>query len=200
MNWTALQRLGLSLIIIATIAFATACAGDAPAGLDRESVTASTYTTDPLTNSLDVRTPDLGTCQNLQVPVASELAYHVYAEGVQIYHWNGASWAFDGPSAVLSSDPNGESIVGTHYAGPTWESMSGGTVVGSVMANCTPDASAVAWLLLRAVPNGPGIFSRVAFIQRLNTVGGKAPATGGSYVGEEVRVPYTTEYLFYREK
>jgi len=38
----------------------------------------------------------------------------------------------------------------------------------------------------------------VAYIQRVNTVGGNAPSYAGSTVGEEARVPYTTRYLFYR--
>jgi len=38
------------------------------------------------------------------------------------------------------------------------------------------------------------------FIQRINTVGGNAPAAPGTVVGEEANVPYTAEYLFYRAK
>jgi hypothetical protein len=38
----------------------------------------------------------------------------------------------------------------------------------------------------------------VTFIQRVNTVGGKAPSHSGDSVGEVVRVPYTAEYFFYR--
>jgi hypothetical protein len=45
---------------------------------------------------------------------------------------------------------------------------------------------------------GPGIFHRVTFVQRVNTAGGKAPTVPGGTVGEEARVPYTTEYFFYR--
>lgn len=45
---------------------------------------------------------------------------------------------------------------------------------------------------------GPGIFHRVTFIQRVNTVGGNAPADPGNVPGEVARVPYTTEYYFYR--
>jgi hypothetical protein len=44
----------------------------------------------------------------------------------------------------------------------------------------------------------PGIFSRVTHIQRVNTVGGLAPATPGSQIGAEARIPYTTESYFYR--
>jgi hypothetical protein len=31
----------------------------------------------------------------------------------------------------------------------------------------------------------------------VNTVGGKAPAAGGSHSGEVKEVPYTAEYYFY---
>jgi hypothetical protein len=55
-------------------------------------------------------------------------------------------------------------------------------------------------LLEATLSEGPGIFSRVNFIQRLNTVGGKAPSNPGSSVGEVARVPYTADYYFYRAK
>jgi hypothetical protein len=145
------------------------------------------------------RAPDLGDCQNLQVPAGNKVAFHVYAEGVQIYRWTGTSWGFVAPEAVLFEDPEDDDPVGSHYAGPTWESDSGSTVVGTVLERCTPDPDAIPWLLLGAVSSeGPGIFDRVTFIQRVNTVGGKAPAVPGDVPGEVARVPYTAEYYFYR--
>jgi hypothetical protein len=54
-------------------------------------------------------------------------------------------------------------------------------------------------LLKEVSSEGPGIFRRVTFIQRVNTVGGNAPSAPGDFTGEVVRVPYTTEYFFYRE-
>jgi hypothetical protein len=39
----------------------------------------------------------------------------------------------------------------------------------------------------------------VTFIQRINTAGGIRPTTPGTTVGDEVRIPYTTEYYFYKE-
>ena len=118
---------------------------------------------------------------------------------MQVYRWDGASWVFVEPSAVLYADAGEHGVVGTHYAGPTWESNSGSKVVAAVDERCTPDANSIPWLLLHAVSaEGPGVFGRTAFIQRVNTVGGKAPAAGGSAVGEIARVPYTAEYFFYR--
>lgn len=90
--------------------------------------------------------------------------------------------------------------MGIHYAGPTWESESGSKVVGAVVDRCTPDPDAIPWLLLRATGSeGPGIFHRATFIQRVNTVGGLAPAEPGEFVGEVAEVPYAAEYYFYRE-
>jgi len=43
----------------------------------------------------------------------------------------------------------------------------------------------------------PGIFRDVSSIQRVNTVGGRAPTAPGS-PGEVRNVPYSAEYFFYR--
>lgn len=147
----------------------------------------------------DPRAPELGDCQDLQVPAGNKVAFHVYAEGVQIYLWNGTSWSFVGPEADLFVDAGENGVVGIHYSGPTWESNSGSKVVGMVLERCTPDPSAIPWLLLKAVSNeGPGIFHDVTFIQRVNTVGGNAPSDTGDFQGEVAAVPYTAEYFFYR--
>jgi len=147
------------------------------------------------------RAPELpaGLCDSLQVPAGNEVAFHAYASGVQVYRWSGTAWVFVEPVANLFADRNYHGQVGTHYAGPTWESNSGSKVVASRLTGCTPNASAIAWLKLGTVSTeGPGIFDGVTFVQRVNTTGGTAPAAPGSFVGEETRVPYTAEYYFYR--
>ena len=202
MNDTARNLLRRSLIVAAS-ALIAACAGEAPlsptspaplaAAADRDSVATG------LAAGVGRRAVDLGTCTNLQSPAGSKLAFHVYATGVQIYRWSGTSWVFVAPSAVLSADAGGHSTVGTHYAGPTWESNSGSKVVGTVFDRCTASTSAIQWLSLTAVSSdGPGIFDGVTFIQRVNTVGGLAPTSPGTVVGQMVSVPYTAEYYFYR--
>lgn len=149
------------------------------------------------------RTPDLPLplCQSIQVEEGNKVAFHAYAVGVQVYRWNGTAWAFVEPVANLYADRGFHGQVGTHYAGPTWESNSGSKVVGRRVVNtgCTPDAKAIPWLKLETVTtDGPGIFNGVTFIQRVNTTGGIAPTLPGTFVGEEARVPYTAEYFFYR--
>ena len=120
----------------------------------------------------DNRAPDLPSplCDRLQVQSGNKVAFHVYALGVQIYRWNGTSWVFVAPSARLFADAEYHGEVGIHYAGPTWESHSGGKVIASRQESCAPDPTAIAWLLLQMVSTeGPGIFDRVTYIQRVNT-------------------------------
>lgn len=147
-----------------------------------------------------IEPPDLPAgCQNLQVPPGTEVAFRAYAIGVQVYRWNGMSWEFVGPEANLYADPSFHGKVGTHYGGPTWESKSGSYVMGRLLASCSVEPSAVNWLLLeRRASEGPGLFGDVTHIQRVNTAGGISPIDPGSFVNEEKRVPYTTEYYFYR--
>ena len=145
--------------------------------------------------------PDLPSplCDSLRVPAGNELAFHAYALGVQIYRWNGTSWGLIEPVATLYAAANYHGKVGIHYAGPTWESNSGGKVVATRLQSCSPDSTAIPWLLLQAVSNeGPGIFGSATYVQRLNTTGGLAPTAPGSSIGATVEVPYTAEYFFYR--
>jgi len=190
MNTTTRNWLGRSLIVAATLL--AGCSSEYPAGPAEPSAPPA-----PEFPSLS-RTPDLGGCQKIQAPAGSKLAYHVYATGVQIYNWSGTAWTPFGPAATLSADAAGNSTVGTHYVGPTWESNSGSNVVGEVAERC-PVPNAVPWLLLRAKSSkGPGVFHGVTWIQRVNTVAGNAPSTPGTFVGQEARVDYSAEYFFYR--
>jgi hypothetical protein len=155
----------------------------------------------PANAQQDYRAPDLD-CLNVRVPVGHKVAFYAYAEGVQIYRWNSITkkWDFVGPEAVLYANADADGAVGAHYFGPTWETISGSYVVGRVLERCTPDPTAIPWLLLEAVDSdGPGVLDGVSHIQRVNTVGGLAPAEPGEFPGEEARVPYTADYYFYRQ-
>jgi len=145
------------------------------------------------------RPVDLGSCEELAAPTGSTLAFHAYARGFQVYTWNGQGWDFNGPSATLYANEGGTGVVGIHYGGPTWELNSGGLVVGRLNTPCDVAPADIPWLLLDVRRNdGPGALNRVTHIQRLNTVGGRAPAGRGSYAGEVRNVFYTAEYFFYR--
>jgi hypothetical protein len=141
----------------------------------------------------------------LEVADDESLAFVSNAIGFQIYDCkaSGASfaWTFRAPDADLYAQGNG--VVGTHYAGPTWEWNSGGYVVAAVAARVSsPDPTAIPWLRLGVVASdGPGVLSHVTTILRLDTVGGLAPTTGCSAdtVGEAAFVPYEATYYFYRD-
>ena len=147
-------------------------------------------------------TPDLPSplCDSIQVPAGNEVAFHAYALGVQVYKWNGTAWVFVEPVANLYADAGFRGQVGTHYAGPTWESNSGSMVKASALIpRCAPDPTAIPWLLVQTTStNGPGIFSSITYIQRVNTTGGLAPSTPGTMIDEAREVDYTAEYYFYR--
>ena len=139
-------------------------------------------------------------------PAGERLVSRVAARGVQIYECrakaggpSGTEWTFVAPEADLF-DAAG-SAAGKHYAGPHWEDGDGSKIVGSVKARAdAPQAGAIPWLLLTARSvGGDGRFAKVTSVQRINTVGGAAPAGGcdAAALGRSVRVPYTADYLFF---
>jgi hypothetical protein len=142
-------------------------------------------------------------CDSIQIPAGNKLTFHAYARGAQVYKWNATTnvWDFVGPVAGLFAEENYFGEVGSHYSGPTWASKSGSLVEGRRVqgTGCTPDPSAIAWLLLSKYRTaGAGIFANVTYIQRVNTTGGLMPSAPGAFDGEVREVPYTAEYYFYR--
>jgi hypothetical protein len=144
--------------------------------------------------------------ENLKVPATQTLSVVAQASGVQIYECNASKtdptrfeWVFKAPEAELV-DIAGKTI-GKHYAGPTWESNDGSKVVGEVKARDDgTDTNAIPWLLLTAKSNeGNGIFAKTQSIQRLKTVGGKAPVSGcdQAQAGKVARIAYRATYYFY---
>ena len=142
-------------------------------------------------------------CGSIAVQEGNKLSFHVYARGVQVYKWNiiTQTWDFVAPVASLFAEENFHGEVGSHYVGPHWESKSGSKVKGERVqgTGCTPDPTAIEWLLLRGKEaDGPGIFKGTTFIQRVNTTGGLRPTLTGLVADELKEVPYTAEYYFYR--
>lgn len=200
MKRRAMDWLGRAIAAIATVGLLAACAGEAPVAPERSATSSLALAGSAATDlQSDGRAVDLGSCTNLVPRTPSRLAARLYASGAQIYRWNGTKWSFIAPSAELFADAEGKGLVGTHGAGPNWLTVSGSKVYGAVIDRCTPNAGAIAWLLLGVTSNeGHGLFHDVNFIQRLNTIGGLEPVDPGLVVGEEQSVPYTAEYLFYR--
>ncbi len=140
-------------------------------------------------------------CNNVEVPEGHKVDSRIYAVGVQRYRWNGDAWVFVEPVATLYADAKYHEKVGIHYAGPTWQFNNGGKVVAARLEGCSPNPTAIPWLLLEiTTTNGPGIFTSLTYIQRVNTVGGLAPTASGTSIGAIADVPYTAEYYFYQAK
>jgi hypothetical protein len=144
--------------------------------------------------------------QQLQPPAGEQLFLQVHAKGDQVYTCKSEpaqyTWTLKAPDAQLF-DKDGKAF-GKHFVGPSWEANDGSRVTGKAAANApSPDADSIPWLLVNVVNHeGTGVLSRATSIQRINTKGGKAPPSGcdAAHAGQEVRVPYSADYLFYAPK
>lgn len=112
-------------------------------------------------------------------------------------------WAFVGPNAILS-DQN-KKAVGKYYAGPTWESNDGSKITGTQRAvSPSPRTGAIPLQLVQANPStGNGMMTGVTYVQRLNTMGGVAPAAkpcAAANVGAKETVTYQADYVFHKAR
>jgi hypothetical protein len=146
---------------------------------------------------------------NLKPSANESVAIVVAGKGVQIYECRQAKdqaqtyeWSLVAPEAELF-DASGKKV-GRHYDGPRWEANDGSKILGTTKERADAlQADAIPWLLLTAKSVGPaGAFSKIASVQRVNTVGGVAPRAGCSQAaaGTVVRVPYTADYYFLAAK
>ena len=127
---TASRLLARSLVgVVATLAVACVDPALAP---DRAPVVASADRV------------ELGTCGKLAAPEGSTLVLKAFGVGFQIYHWNGTSWGPATPDATLYADATLNGVLASHFAGPTWKSNSGGSVVGTVASSLPPLVALVA--------------------------------------------------------
>lgn len=160
---------------------------------------------------------------NLEVPAGYRPYLTTHAAGTQAYvclpSGAGVAWTFYGPQATLFGEDGGQ--IAMHFLSPnpsengtlraTWQhSRDTSAVWASAIASSTDPAyvapGAIPWLLLQssgtqAGPDWGDRLSRTAFIQRVHTSGGVAPAAGCSTaadVGKKALVAYTTDYVFYR--
>lgn len=144
--------------------------------------------------------------QALSPPSDVVPTFTTYAKGVQIYRCSANDtlyqWVFDAPEATLF-DHTTHQQVATHGAGPSWTWKDGSSIVGNVLETTpSPDPASIPWLLLEAHTTGSttGALTSITRVRRLDTHGGKPPATGcdAAHANAVVRVPYTATYLFYQ--
>jgi hypothetical protein len=127
-------------------------------------------------------------------------------------------WVLFTPQATLFGD--GDKQLTTHFFSPNpaenvvraaWQdSLDTSTVWGRVVASSLDPAfvkaGAIPWLLVEATgtqagPTGGETLSKTTFIQRVNTEGGTAPATGCDKpqdIGSTAFVPYAADYFFFK--
>jgi len=140
----------------------------------------------------------------LKVPDGNVLLLRAYGKGVQIYNCPFVDPPKATPHAILlTGDRDEGDLVAIHFKGPSWQATDGSIVVGDA-ANAkhvtAPDPDGVDWLLLPAKSTtGNGLFSKVTYIQRLFTDGGKATLAGCKQVQDQTQelVEYSAQYLFY---
>ncbi len=110
-------------------------------------------------------------------------------------------WSFVAPKATLL-DATKTKIVGSYFGGPTWQSNDGSKVTGKQLAvSPAPTPGNIPLQLVQAAPSsGEGEMAGVTYIQRLNTVGGVAPAEvcDEAAVGSKRQVKYQADYVFYK--
>lgn len=184
-----------------TMTFAVACRRDSDIDIDIESPAYHIRESEKLTIPSQIELPDNAGGNNR---VAT-----YFAEGVQKYKAQvkagsqpvSYEWVFVAPQADLYDISNKK--IGTHSAGPTWQlSGSNDTIYAQQFtpAKAAPSSepSTIDWLLLMTkvgkVPTGS--FQSVAYIQRIATHGGKAPATPPVSLQDTVNVHYTAIYRF----
>lgn len=123
----------------------------------------------------------------------------VQGRGVQVYICAVGAWTLIRPEAVLLDDKGVQ--VGKHGAGPYWQYKDGSVVHGELVSKkAAPHPGDIPWLVLRATAHdGDGLLSQVATIERTETHGGTAPASGcnAEHEGAELHWPYSAKYSFY---
>lgn len=111
-------------------------------------------------------------------------------------------------------NPNDVGPKPPRFGDATWQSSFDSSRVWAQKANfitagtdaSCPNSGSIDCLLLAVIgadegPTGGKLLTKTTFIQRLNTNGGSAPATGCSVtgdVGRQALVPYTADYFFFR--
>lgn len=143
----------------------------------------------------------------VQAPAGHKVAMETVGMGEITYQCNAKKdmadqfeWVFVGPEAKLA-DRRGKQV-GKYYGPPaTWESTDGSKLTGTQVAVAPSAAGNIPYQLVKANPaSGNGAMTGVTYIQRVNTMGGVAPASPclASNKGVKQTVKYQADYIFYK--
>src|SRR5204862_250738 len=158
--------------------------------------------------------------EDLRVPEGNRVFLVMHAKGTQNYiclprtSAPGLGWTLTGPQATLFDDELGQQL--THFlrvnpvdgvARATWQHSKDSSAVWALADRTSTDPAyvatgAIAWLRLRVVGAQPGPLggdrmTQTTYIQRVDTVGGSAPAGDCPSIGARTFVPYGADYVFY---
>jgi hypothetical protein len=143
---------------------------------------------------------------SLEPPATVAPVLFAYAQGLQRYVCKPKEkapgtfeWTLKEPQAKLYDVDNHE--IGSHSAGPTWQLADGSKVVKkNLIASVRAlQSDAVPWLLVEVESSGKGALAGTRYVQRVDTVGGAAPAAGcdAAHAGATLDVDYRASYVFY---
>ncbi|MCE9641546.1 MAG: DUF3455 domain-containing protein [Betaproteobacteria bacterium] len=143
-------------------------------------------------------TPPAGSKYSMTAVGIGEITYECRAKAGAA---DAFEWVFVAPVATLY-DGN-KKVVGKYYGGPTWEANDGSKVTGKQLAVAPATGTGnIPLQLVQANPAmGSGAMTDVTYIQRLNTMGGVAPAApcAKANAGAKQQVKYQADYVFYKK-
>lgn len=139
----------------------------------------------------------------VQVPAGHAVSHVVSTSDGQItYECKKAedklAWVFVGPRALLVDEKS--NVIGRYFGPPaTWESQDGSHFTGKQLATAPAGEGNIPIQLVQATPSGvPGVFQSATYVQRVNLVGGVAPASACDTEGKREVVTYKADYIIYK--
>jgi Protein of unknown function (DUF3455) len=143
----------------------------------------------------------------VQVPAGHAVALETVGVGSITYECRAKAnmadqfeWVFVGPDAKLL-DRAGKQV-GTYFGPPaTWQALDGSKITGMQLAVSPAQPGAIPLQLVKTNPAvGEGAMKGMAYIQRVATQGGVAPADvcGASMLAVKKVVTYQADYIFWR--
>ena len=147
-------------------------------------------------------TPNTGLNDDIKV---DEAAFKIVATqrgvGKQVYTCVNGTYTLREPVATLQN-LRGGATVGIHGKGPFWASFDGSRVdrtAGELIGSAPGGKGNIDWLRVPVtpVPDAPGVFGKVRFVQRVDTRGGVAPQPCTT---PTIAVEYSTNYVFWAPK
>lgn len=177
-------------IFFASIAVTSAALLSACGGMP---MSAATFNQDRLPDAVKV---PAGHRVALETVGVGEITYECRAKAGGAGH----EWVFVGPQADLNNRMGAK--VGSYYGPPaTWASNDGSKITGTQVAVAPAMAGSIPLQLVKANPaTGMGAMNGIAYIQRVATQGGVAPASpcDAATLGRKQVVKYQADYIFWK--